>query len=196
MKTKTIIIFLFCIISIGSYAQNNEFKVYYGIAEFDFSAKVNGVEVSIDGSGNIAVNDLKEMGINYNRKLSNNISIETGLKFINTELIVSSGVFQPLDSRYEKFEMISIPILANYTFLKYLYVNGGIQVDFQTSNNTIESQSGIGYLVGIGAKYEFNNFLIFVNPNYQRHTVIAFEEDGDKRRLNGKAIHFGLGYKF
>ena len=62
-----------------------------------------------------------------------------------------------------------------------------------------ESQSGIGFLVGLGVKYEFHKFTLFINPNYQQHGVINFKRKTikvDTRELKSKVINFGIGYKF
>jgi len=50
--------------------------------------------------------------------------------------------------------------------------------------------------IGFGGKYHFNNFLIYVNPNYKRHAVVPFEKEIYPEKLTEFGIQFGLGLKF
>ncbi len=131
------------------------------------------------------------------RQIKNNISIEFGLNLLKSD-IEYRVMMWPEGYRIsnEKLEIISIPIYANYTFWKYLFVSAGPILDFQTSENSIDSQSGIGYSLGLGTKYNFNNIAIFLNPNFKRHAVIPFEKENYHQKLTEFGIQFGLGYRF
>lgn len=193
-KKKLILLIVILILSIHSYSQNsNELRIYYGISDGKL------LEYQDFYAGNYEYNTLNEFGVKYLRQIKNNFSIELGLNFLkldikNEILMFPTGVL----TDYEKLEIVSIPIYANYTFWKYLFVNGGPILDFQTSDNlnNSPSTSGIGYSIGIGGKYDFDKFLIFVNPNYKRHSVIPFKKENYPRKLTEFGIQFGVGYKF
>lgn len=102
----------------------------------------------------------------------------------------------PVESRDEQLEIISIPLYANYTFWKYLFISGGFIFDIQKTDNSFHSQSGIGYSLGLGGKYEFHNFLIFINPNYKRHSFIPFEKGNNRQKLTETGVQLGIGYIF
>ena len=58
-------------------------------------------------------------------------------------------------------------------------------IDIDTnSSSPIDSQTGIGALLGIGAKYHFNNgFGFFVNPYTKSHAIIPFSFGKYPQRL-------------
>lgn len=191
--TKLFLTLLISIITIQSYSQSsNELRIYYGFS--DSKLERNTV---LTGSGYSEVENSKEFGIKYLKQIKNNLRIELGLNFLKADLILHGAPMIPeIPTRYEKLEMVSIPIYANYTLWKYLFVNAGPILDFQTSENSTDSQSGIGYSIGFGGKYDFNNFLFYVNPNYKRHAVLPFEKENYHQRLKEFGIQFGIGYKF
>jgi len=78
---------------------------------------------------------------------------------------------------------------------RYFFVNGGPIVDFQTTENSINSQSGIGYSLGLGGKYELNKFSLFINPNFKRHAVIPFEKEMYQQKITEIGIQAGLGFR-
>jgi len=180
------------IMTLQSYAQkSNEFRFYYGTSDSKL------LREPMYGGGGYQSEKFNEFGMKYLKQLSDNFSIETGINYSKSDVkITPEFMGKPVQSRYEKLEIVSIPIYANYTFWKYLFVNGGPILDFQTSDNSTDSQSGIGYSLGIGGKYDFNKFLIFINPNFKRHSVIPFEKEIYHQKLTELGIQFGIGYKF
>jgi len=193
-KTNLILLITILLLSLQSYSQNsNELRIYYGISD----SELLGYEEFY--AGNYEYNNFNEIGIKYLRQIKNNFSVELGLNFLKLDikhemLMFPSGVL----TDYEKLEIISVPIYANYTFFEYLFINGGPILDFQTSDNldNSPSTSGIGYSIGIGGKYDFDKFLIFLNPNYKRHSVVPFKKENYPRKLTEFGIQFGVGYKF
>ena len=181
------------ILAINSYSQNsNELRLYYGISYADFLRNQ-----SLDGAGGYEITNFNEFGIKYLRQLFDNFHIETGINYSTSDVKIAPAFMgDPVQSRYEKLEIVSIPIYANYTFWKYLFVNGGPIINFQTPDNSTDSQSGIGYSLGIGGEYNFDKFLIFINPNFKRHSVIPFEKENHHQKLTELGIQFGIGYKF
>ncbi|TXE06611.1 porin family protein [Gelidibacter salicanalis] len=194
MKTaKFILAIVISIMTIQTYSQNsNELRIYYGISDSELLRNSD-----LDGVGNYDVNNFNEFGIKYLRQVKNNFSIEFGLNLLKSDIEHRVMMWpEGYRTRSEKLEIISIPIYGNYSFWKYLFVNAGPILDFQTTENSIDSQSGIGYSLGLGAKYNFNNISIFLNPNFKRHAVIPFEKENYHQKLTEFGIQFGLGYRF
>ncbi len=181
------------LIEIQCYSQNhNEIRVYYGIIDSELLRKE-----SLVGATSYDNEDTYEFGLRYIRRISEQFSIETGVSYMNCKVkITPAPTGMPVNFRYEDLKMISIPIYANYTFGKYFFLNGGPIIDFQTTDNSNDSQSGIGFSLGIGGKYEFDNFMIFINPNLKKHSVIPFEKENYHQKLTELGVQFGIGYKF
>lgn len=78
----------------------------------------------------------------------------------------------------------------------FLFFNDGPIIDFQKSENNTDSQFGIRYGLGIGAKYYFKNISIFINSNFKRPAVITFEKENYHQKLTEFGIKFVLGYRF
>lgn len=70
-------------------------------------------------------------GIKFLRQLSNNLFIETGINYAKSDVKITPEFRgTPVQSRFEKLVMVSIPMYVNYAFLKNLFVNGGPILDF------------------------------------------------------------------
>lgn len=192
-KTRVILIIAITILTINSYSQNsNELRIYYGTSYAEFLENQGYL-----GGGGYELKNINQFGVKYLRQLSTDFYIETGVNYSKSDVkITPSFTGEPVQSRYEKLEIVSVPIFANFTFWNYLFINGGPILDFQTSDNSTDSQSGIGYSLGIGGKYNFDKLLIFVNPNFKRHSVIPFEKEKHHLKLTELGVQFGVGYIF
>ena len=190
--TKLCFVLVIFLITIKTYSQNsNEFSLYFGISDTKF------LNDATNGGAGYENEKFSEFGIKYFRQISKNLYIETGVNFVKSDIkITPEFMGVPVQSRSEKLEIISIPMYVNYSISKFLFVNGGPLLDFQTSNNTTNSQSGIGYGLGVGAKYEFSKLLVYLNPNFKRHAVIPFEKENNHQKLTEFGLQIGLGYKF
>lgn len=197
MMNQLKVIFLLATMSMATtsiYAQNdNEFRVFYGLSEAGFLGP------DLDGGGGWAVTNFDEVGFRYLRGITNRLYVEIGMNYASMEVkatIAPAGHLGELNS--EKMNLISVPIFAHYTLGKYLFVNGGPLLDFELDQRPdgVDSQSGIGYCVGIGGMYSFDKFLVFVNPNFKHHALFPFQKTSNHERLAELGIQFGIGYRF
>lgn len=193
MKTKLLSFLLLCSV-MGAYAQTkNTLSVVYGTA---VSA------VNIHGAiGDFGFDDRRGniLGINYSKHLTKSFSLESGLYFSADSIAFSSFLPGVRTERKEQVKMITVPVYAKLDFLKYFFVDGGLLVHFQTnysSNSTLTRQSGLGYELGLGGKYDFGRVQIFVNPYVQYHTLIKFDSSRDYFNLMDFGYKFGVGYDF
>ncbi len=193
MKTRALITLIVTIISIQCYAQNsNEFRIYYGFVNSKLLRNAN-----LDGGASYENENSYEFGFKYLRKISGKLFLESGINYMSTQVKITTALIGlPFSSRTEELKMISIPIYANYTFGNYFFINGGAILDFQNSKKSFDTQSGIGYSIGVGGKYDLDEFSIFVNPNFKRHSLIPFEKENNHQKLTEFGIQVGLGYGF
>lgn len=193
MIKKIFLISTIIIAYLNSYAQqNNEFRVYYGISGGQFMRNE-----SLIGGASFELENLNEFGISYLRKINDRLSLRTGMNYANANLIITPEFMgTPVKQKKEDFELISIPVLASYTFWKFISLNGGLLLDFQSSENTTDLQSGIGYQIGLGGKFNFHQFSIFLKPNFKKHAWVPFEKENLHQKLSEFGIQFGVGYRF
>ncbi|WP_426669247.1 outer membrane beta-barrel protein [Mucilaginibacter sp. McL0603] len=193
MKLKLIFLAL-VLLSTQAYCQlKNNFSLVYGAGLNTISS------IGIGGPGYEGKVG-KIYGFNYSRNITKVFSIETGLEYsVNNVLRNFEDAYNPYFTPQKgSIKMLSVPIYANFTFLKYLFADAGIIADFETnyySNSITPKQSGIGINVGTGYKFNFNKIFIFVNSFLQVHSVIAFQNDDNSSLINLDA-KFGIGYRF
>ncbi len=184
-----VLLFLLIINPLQSQTQN-EAKIYVGVTQSSFEGE------GLDGGASFDVENAYEVGFKYLLYVTENLALESGLNYWKADVKISSSPMPDQTIRNEILEITSIPIFANFTFSDYFFINGGPVMDFQFSENDLDSQSGIGVGLGAGAKYHFNNFQIFINPNIRRYSVIPFEEENFHQKLTSFGVQAGIGYRF
>ncbi|HEY9185967.1 MAG TPA: outer membrane beta-barrel protein [Salegentibacter sp.] len=189
---KYFLIFFFICYSSNTVAQNqSEIRGYYGISSYGL--KTNQ---SLVGSPGYDPETGYELGIRYILRLPEGLGLETGIGFYTGDIKITSAPMPKQTSRRERLQVTSIPVLLNYRFLEYFFINGGPVVDFQNSDNSFDSQSGVGLSLGIGVNHYIRNFQMFLNPNFRHYALIPFEKEDHHAKLSGLGIQFGIGYNF
>ena len=188
------------LISFSVTAQSGlEVKGYFGIS----GARANWNE-DLDGASSVDIESLIEVGVILSKDISEKFSLTGGFNYSFAQVKYNPN-FPPcyncLSIAYNHnpdFKMLSIPVYAEYKLGKIVYVAAGPVLDFQLSEgNNMSDQSGVGYLAGIGAKLETEKFSFSIFPNYKRHNVIPFENEGNyKQILQEIGVQFGVGYQF
>jgi len=135
-------------------------------------------------------------GLTFIKPINNWLDMETGFEYLKGEASVSSiipGYFAY--SHQGSASLMNIPIGLRANFLKYCFVNGGIVFDIDVSSNSpIQSQTGIGSLLGVGLKYDFSSGIsIFVNPYFKMHALISPTSNNNQHLLES-ATRFGITY--
>ena len=172
--------------------QSNEVRTYFGFIDSKILRSGN-----FDGGTSYSNENSYEFGVKYLKKLTPKLSIETGINFMSSKVKISPNLIGAnIEPYYENLKMISIPMFINYSIGKYFFLNGGPVLDVQNSTELFDSQSGFGYGIGFGGKYSFEKFLIYLNPNFKRHSVVPFEKENYHQKLTEFGIQLGIGYKF
>ncbi|HEY8781370.1 MAG TPA: outer membrane beta-barrel protein [Mucilaginibacter sp.] len=193
MKTKLLLL-AFTVLSAGAYCQSkNSLCFVVGTAG-------NGIFlIGIGGAGYQGKGETI-YGLNYSRSLTKSFSIETGLEYSLNNVLLDyvdppRPSFKPQDA---SIRMLSVPVYAKITFLKYLFADGGLIADFETDHHSdaiVSDQSGIGIGLGIGGKYNFKKMFIFINPFLQFHSIISFRNEGNGSLVD-QGVKVGIGYLF
>ncbi|MFA7493370.1 MAG: outer membrane beta-barrel protein [Proteiniphilum sp.] len=155
---------------------------------------------SLDGAGAYRGKGHYSLGIIYMRPLTKSIDIETGISYGKYRYQFSNASLGP--EAPEPYSItnavVDIPVTVRWTFLKYLFLNGGLLLGIDTGKEDYldDSQTGIGALIGIGAKYNLKNIPIglFVNPYYKMHSLLPFSMGKYHQRTDESGFRLGLVY--
>jgi len=138
-------------------------------------------------------------GVNYTLTLSDFCSIGSGILLsTNTSEKIFAQNAPPSSYFYGKVEMVSVPVYAQFFFLDNVYADVGVTADFKVGNpnkTVVNNQSGVGYLMGIGCKFNFDNISVSMNPFLNIHRVIV-TNDNSQSGLLDVGVKFSVGYNF
>ena len=139
-------------------------------------------------------------GITYLKPLNKWLDIETGVEFLQSKAsihsIVSTTSGVTTVFRYGTLSLLNVPLGVRANFWKYCFVNGGVFLDIDVSSNSpVQTQTGLGSLLGFGLKYDFKTGIsLFVNPYMKIHSFpLSFQTD--QEHLLESAVRFGVSYK-
>ena len=182
-------------------AQNESAKAGNGKIGITFSSFGDIVVYEpepLEGAGGREGDFFYVVGLTYLKPLKGKLELETGLEFTKYGIIQTPAIYPPFDNTPSKKSMslISVPIGVRLNFLKYLYINGGILLDIETSNSSsVSSQTGIGAMGGFAVKYDFSfGGSVFLNPYIKTHSLISFGIDNHKQMLLESGIRVGFSF--
>lgn len=200
MVRRSILIVSLLLCAMSVFAQSDlEVKGYFGI-----SGTLVGPKTGMVGTNSGTMDGLKEFGLGLSYGLGQKFRISGGVSYATADVEFTPppcpdcSAGNQLYAHNSEFEMVSVPIFAEYSLTKFLFVAAGPVVDFQLSEwNNFSDQSGFGYLIGLGGKVQKEKFVFSVFPHYKRHGVMMFEKpQGAKDTLQELGIQFGVGYRF
>lgn len=151
------------------------------------------------GGGSYSGKGYNSLGVTYLLPLTKSLEIETGLSYSKYKYEFSNASLGPDTPEPYKVTntVIDIPVSARWTIFKYFFLNGGLLLGIDVEKkNHLDDQTGIGALMGVGAKYELKNTPVglFVNPYYKIHSLIPFSTEKYHLRTDESGFRFGIVY--
>ncbi len=151
------------------------------------------------GATSYESNEFFNIGINYIQGVNSFVEIETGLEYSKHFVMVNPPIFHNITimPRKMSFSLINIPATIRINFLKYFFINSGLLLDIDiSSNSSIDSQSGIGAIMGIGLKYDWDGGVsVFVNPYTKVHSLLPLMHWNHHQRVWENGFRFGVTFK-
>jgi hypothetical protein len=190
---------LIFISQLSSYAQQHEIYPQKGQIGITFSSFGDNDVIrssELIGSGSCNGDGFYTLGISYLYKLKKYLDLETGIECSNHKIIITPAPGIDLQPYSTSLTLIYIPVGLRLNFLKYCFINGGLGLDIDTSDEShVNDQSGIGANLGLGLKYDFKfRVSAFINPYLKGYSVIPFSSDNYHQRLMETGFRFGLLY--
>jgi len=196
---KLIITFVLILVTGLVFAQNESAKAGKGKIGLTFSSFGDIVVYEpepLEGAGGREGDYFYVVGLTYLKPLKGRLEFETGIEFTRYGIIQTPAPYPPFDMTPSKksISMISVPVGVRLNFLKYLFINGALLLDLETSSSSsVSSQTGIGAMGGVAVKYDFHfGGSIFINPYIKTHSLISFGIDNHKQMLLESGVRIGF----
>ncbi|MDR0681778.1 MAG: hypothetical protein LBG15_08025 [Dysgonamonadaceae bacterium] len=197
----------------NTYAQEerkNYIGVNYSFGRNDYNR--NGITFGGFGASHkYEGNDFKSITIEYARRTTSNTEFCTGLTAIFAYLATTStynsisGGGSNTSNYRDKIFIFSLPLHLKYHFLKYLFVEGGLDLNYHPSKGY---EYGAGLSVNMGVEYVFHSGITLSASPFGRYNLLIGR---DKEHDMGSAgtysmlgpdtlfqwgIEWGIGYRF
>ena len=196
MKRTLLILVLTGLISWSANAQLND-KGKIGIT-YSLNGGTSVIQNSdLIGAASHDVTNASGIGLIYLKPINNWLEWETGLTYTLFKVTTTSAPTPEVFTKNSTISLIDIPIGLRAGFLKYFFVNGGLMLDLDTmSDSPVNSQSGIGMMLGLGVKYDFKfGGSLFVNPYGKIHSLLPFGTNNNHERILESGWKLGITYK-
>ena len=194
---KKILLLILCLSVIGNiFCQSNK-KNYFGVNASFGDINYKRYRSTTYTSSEFEGKTYFCLGFDYEQRIYENVDFCTGFVFTKNSLINhwTNGSYS--GSNMDELFIFSFPFHIKYHFLNYLFVDGGVCVNYHPSQGYTW---GVGLGAGVGAEYVFNNgFAVSLSPNMQLNFLTVEKHDSKKDRydnLTRMGIKFGLGYRF
>lgn len=202
MKKTIFIILAFSLINLHFLtAQENNIKIKNGKIGTTFSTFGENNVFRFDelqGAASYNSDYFYTIGMTYLYPLNKWLEAETGIEYSKHSFIIQPNLPPNEDNSARKgnLSLVNIPVTLRANFLKYFFINGGLFIDIDGSTNSpIDNQTGIGALVGLSLKYNFDNGIsVFVNPYTKLHSLLPFQTEQYPQRILENGVRIGLTY--
>jgi hypothetical protein len=153
----------------------------------------------LDGGASYDGDGFFSIGINYLQSINKWITLETGVEYAQHTVCIYPQTLPDIhvESRSVDMVLITFPISIRAYLSQYFFVNTGLLVDIDITNESeMDSQSGIGGLLGIGANYDFDSGVsVFINPYLKLHSLMPFSSEDYHQRLLEAGFRIGVAYQ-
>ncbi|MCU4166103.1 outer membrane beta-barrel protein [Carboxylicivirga caseinilyticus] len=199
---KTIVLFVL-LYSVNTYlhAQSSDSEVTkfkLGLSYSSFGSNDVFRFNELIGAASYDGDNFYNIGLIFSKPLNSWLEMETGLEYSQQSILITPA-YDPqneIKPYNEDFGLIEIPVLLKLRFLKYLFINGGALISFDTNATmSVDSQNGLGGVMGVGAQYDFKcGAAVFVNPYFKLRALIGTERYQQHVAESGTRI--GFTYNF
>lgn len=193
MKTKILVLLIGMMFNVLFGQKSNRVKIEYSYMSSIFLEHEDGDYIL--HSESFGVN---RVGLSYDRKLYKWFRAEMGIDFIFSNYTTEFQGIPNFIERDDSFFMVSFPVILSIEFASFFYIKGGLLVDFQTNESkNSDKQSGIGGMLGLGAKYDYQDYTFSIGIENRRRRLKSFTKlNNFPNYLHHYGITASFGYNF
>ncbi len=172
--------------------QQDSIRSSFGVAISGLGTNAELSNLGMDGAPGYKGNGYFNLELTYFKSLNMKTQLETGIGFARHSFIISPNLPpQSFETKSkEQISIITVPLILNRGFGRFLFLNGGIILSAGSSSRSLDAPNGIGAFLGTGTKYDFNSAIsIFINPYLKALSLISFS-------ANGSDVIFESGFRF
>jgi hypothetical protein len=146
---------------------------------------------------NYTVTSGPRFGLAYSHYIFKWFAVETDVLYMRN----NATLYETYNNTilHNTVELVSLQGFVKISFLKYLYVDGGIAADCDPSSNINDKlwdQAGVAAEAGFGAKISLKRITFSINPYVRTHGDLVFGKVDSNDKLNERSIKFAVGYDF
>lgn len=152
----------------------------------------------LDGSASYNGTGFFSLGINYLHQFNKWVTLETGLEHSQHNILIEPELPPDIVGESDEVDvlLLSIPLSIRARLSQYFFINTGLLLDIDISSSSdIDSQTGLGGLLGLGGNYTFRNGVsVFLNPYLKLHALVPISNEDYHQRILAGGIRFGVAH--
>ena len=164
---------------------------------YSLNGGTNVLQPALMGAASHTVTDASGIGLIYLKPINHWLELETGINYSLYKITTTSAPTPQVTTSNSTHSLIDIPVGVRAGFWKYFFANSGLLLDLDLmSNSHVDSQNGIGLMLGVGVKYDFKfGGSLFANPYGKIHSLLPFGFEKYHERILESGWKFGFTYK-
>lgn len=199
MKIASLLFIFTCIIISPGLAQKHNSNDEVGMSFVGFGNNDAVHLTSLDGAAWYSGKEYFGIQFDYIHSFNHVIALETGIGYRHHELTLHPNVPPNVDAEDQPVlsEMLLVPVGLRISFLKFLYLNGGMTISTSINHSqNIAAQNGIGLCLGVGVKHVLNSGLgFYINPFTSMHSALSCTGEQYPERILENGLKMGITYK-
>lgn len=136
-------------------------------------------------------------GVRVGYGLAERLTLVSGLDYARHSLTMVSGPMPEQRVTDGRITTLSFPFGVEWNLGRWFFIHGGPSIDVQPEKwESVDSQSGVGFSVGIGGRYVLSNWSLSLIPSVKQYALIPFSNEKYHQRLMTAGAALAVGYQF
>ncbi len=152
---------------------------------------------SVDGGGSSEGRLSMLTGVRLGYGLTERLTLVSGLDYARHNLTMVSAPMPEQHRTDGRITTLSLPLVVEWNVGRWFFIQGGPSIDIQPEKwESVDSQGGIGFSVGVGGRYALGNWSLSLTPTVKQYALIPFNKEKYHQRLMTAGAVVTVGYRF